>query len=541
MNRSLLRSFHSVLTFLSTNRSPLLGLRCLLFFPRIFQKTKLLQKNLSLNVIHGHDKGLVLIAALALIAILAIVSTAAVYTTTTDIRISGNYKTSVQAFYLAEAGIHDGIGQLRNGTISDSGAKTNPDWNVTATYSSSPYAASFPWFNHSFTVTHQVIGSSIVTDDGGTPLFLISSTGTSSTSIKRIEAVVRLVYALPFTKALEGCDGVTISGSAFTDSFDSALGSYISQVIPDTIRKDAQNNAWARDRGNVGTANAGADVIIQGNAQIHGNAKATQYVTTSGTGVPTTGLGTPPNLTGYTGTPDTNNNAIVYGIPTENNPPTPCDPLDTPTLFEMADDIVTINNNAEIVNLPQPPFPPNKPYDTTSKDFDLPANGTSTLGIPGQTKNYYFDDFDLNSNSYLYIDGMVTIFVGDDFTTASNSDLELKNNASLAVYVTGSININSNSFINPGAPADLMIYSSASSSSDNDYKVTLSSNSDFVGNVYAPNAAIKISSNYDIMGAIKGKYIECSSNAKFHYDEALGRLEGYPVLSYEIISWREIN
>jgi len=31
MNRPLLRSFHAVLTFLSTNRSPLLGLHCCFF------------------------------------------------------------------------------------------------------------------------------------------------------------------------------------------------------------------------------------------------------------------------------------------------------------------------------------------------------------------------------------------------------------------------------------------------------------------------------------------------------------------------------
>ena len=188
---------------------------------------------------YGHNKGLVLIAALALISILAIVSTVAVYTTTTDIRISGNFKTSVQAFYVAEAGIHDGISRLRNGTISDSGAKTNPNWNTTATYSSTG-------FNNSFTVKHQVIGSSTVTDESGTPLFLITSTGTSSTSIKQIEAVVRIVYALPFTKALEGCDGVTISNNGFTDSYDSALGSYASQVIPASSREDDQKQRMGK-------------------------------------------------------------------------------------------------------------------------------------------------------------------------------------------------------------------------------------------------------------------------------------------------------
>ena len=495
-------------------------------------KSKKYKNKLSLNVMHGHDKGFVFIAALALIAILAIVSTAAVFTTTTDIRISGNFKTSVQAFYVAEAGIHDGISRLRNGTISDSGAKTNPNWNITTTYSSTG-------FNNSFTVTHQVIGSSTVTDDGGAPLFLITSTGTSSTSIKQIEAVVRLVYALPFTKALEGCDGVTISSNGFTDSYDSALGSYASQVIPASSRKDNKNNEWARDKGHIGVANAGADIIVDGNAQVHGNAKATQYVGISGTGNPTTGLGTPPNLTGYKGSPDTDSStAVIYGVPIENNPPTPCDPLDIPTLFDAADDIMDSNNNFQIVNLPSPP---NNPYNDSTEAFILGSNDTFSLGSPGQTKNYHFSSFELRPESELTINGIVTFFISGDFEVDSNASLTLSSGSKLTVYVTGKLKISSNTIANSGVSTDLMIYSSATSSTNSDYKVYLSSDSDITGTIYAPNAAINISSNSNSLGAIKGKYINASSNAKYHYDEALGRLEGYPVLSYEIISWREIN
>ena len=80
-------------------------------------KSKQYKKKLSLNVMHGHDNGLVLIAALALIAILAIVSTVAVITTTTDIKISGNYKSSVQAFYITEAGVERAKGVLKTNSF----------------------------------------------------------------------------------------------------------------------------------------------------------------------------------------------------------------------------------------------------------------------------------------------------------------------------------------------------------------------------------------------------------------------------------------
>ena len=50
------------------------------------------------------EKGMILIVVLALIAILTLVGTVAVITTNTDIKISGNYKTSVQALYAAQEG-----------------------------------------------------------------------------------------------------------------------------------------------------------------------------------------------------------------------------------------------------------------------------------------------------------------------------------------------------------------------------------------------------------------------------------------------------
>jgi Tfp pilus assembly protein PilX len=51
------------------------------------------------------EKGVVLIAAIALMAVLALVGVVAAVTTSTEIKISSNYKTSVQADCAAEAGI----------------------------------------------------------------------------------------------------------------------------------------------------------------------------------------------------------------------------------------------------------------------------------------------------------------------------------------------------------------------------------------------------------------------------------------------------
>ncbi len=58
------------------------------------------------------EKGLILIAAIALMAILALVATVSVTSTFTEIKISSNYKTSVQSFYVAEAGVQRAKAEL---------------------------------------------------------------------------------------------------------------------------------------------------------------------------------------------------------------------------------------------------------------------------------------------------------------------------------------------------------------------------------------------------------------------------------------------
>jgi hypothetical protein len=66
-----------------------------------------------------NEKGLVLIAALALISILALMATLSVTTTYTEIKISSNYKTSIQSFYIAEAGVQRAKAELKTAPFDD--------------------------------------------------------------------------------------------------------------------------------------------------------------------------------------------------------------------------------------------------------------------------------------------------------------------------------------------------------------------------------------------------------------------------------------
>lgn len=67
------------------------------------------------NGIVGNEKGMVLVVTLMLSAVLALLGTTAVTTTTTDLKIAGNYRESARALYNAEAGLHAVIAQIASG------------------------------------------------------------------------------------------------------------------------------------------------------------------------------------------------------------------------------------------------------------------------------------------------------------------------------------------------------------------------------------------------------------------------------------------
>ena len=67
----------------------------------------------------GDEKGLVLVVSLLMVAVILLLGTTAVLTSSTDMKISANYKTGNQAFYVAEAGVEEARGRLRGNSASN--------------------------------------------------------------------------------------------------------------------------------------------------------------------------------------------------------------------------------------------------------------------------------------------------------------------------------------------------------------------------------------------------------------------------------------
>ena len=72
----------------------------------------------------NNENGAVLVIGLMFLAILALLGSTAVVLTTTDMQIGGNYKTSVQAFNVAQAGVSEALYRL--GLFDDHDAITPP-------------------------------------------------------------------------------------------------------------------------------------------------------------------------------------------------------------------------------------------------------------------------------------------------------------------------------------------------------------------------------------------------------------------------------
>lgn len=75
---------------------------------------------------YSNERGIALITVILLILVLSFIGAAAIVTSTTELQIGGNFKTSVQAFYNAEAGVQFALAQLKNkksaGTLTLTGS-----------------------------------------------------------------------------------------------------------------------------------------------------------------------------------------------------------------------------------------------------------------------------------------------------------------------------------------------------------------------------------------------------------------------------------
>jgi hypothetical protein len=307
----------------------------------------------------------------------------------------------------------------------------------------------------------------IVSNSSGN-IFVLASTGKFGGATAYLKAILKTSEESEeiFDNAIVACDGVTVLGSAKIDSFKG-------QSYADSI---SENGTIAN--GNVKVING---VVTLGNGSgsdnkgVFGNVTAKSI---SGSLDLIKGGGTA--VTGYEGDP------------------ADCYPL------SITDLMTNIANEGGTDRLNY----------SSSDDF-----------TDGNT--YVYDDFNISQND-IVITGDVIVYIKGNMTTANTTfTLSDTTPSSLTIYIKGAISIGAQSnifadqYVSDNGKIPLTVYSSKNTAD----AVTLSGNGDIYMNLYAPLGTVAYTGNGNIMGAIRGKIVNISSNGGLHYDEGLGGIE----------------
>ncbi len=214
-----------------------------------------------------NERGIVLVAAIGLVAILALFGTVGVITTSTELIISRNHKTSVQAHYISEAGVHRAIGMLN----------TSTDWIEGL---ANPTIDAFPGDNSLGNGTYVV---KVFENDPTPGKVRINSTGNVSGSSSIVEAIVTPEYYDILNYSTLSCGNLglklgasnTISGGdVFVDgNLDlEELGTHLIQNGDVYATGNINIKGISSITGGSGFANGNINVLSSASPNIDGNA-----------------------------------------------------------------------------------------------------------------------------------------------------------------------------------------------------------------------------------------------------------------------------
>lgn len=177
------------------------------------------------------EKGIVLILGMLLLLVATLIGISALNTSTYDVLISGNERASVQAFYVAEAGLNELMGRFRAGATDEilDTDPINPDWKaLLAKYpgkgatqigflsgSPSSYPSLQNQLDFGVEIKHKIDASNQVVRYGGVPIYILRSYGfTADGGNKILEVELRKSSGYDPPAAIYSGAPVSIYGSS---------------------------------------------------------------------------------------------------------------------------------------------------------------------------------------------------------------------------------------------------------------------------------------------------------------------------------------
>jgi hypothetical protein len=168
----------------------------------------------------------------------------------------------------------------------------------------------------------------------------------------------------------------------------------------------------------------------------------------------------------------------------------------------------------------------------------LSFSGKKTLG-PGSA---HYKGITVKAGGNLKLVGPAVIVI-DKFDLLSNSNLLIDaTGGPVEIYATGDFELHSNSSVTTLSQQakDVSFYLTADTDAKPAPVVSLKSNTEFIGTIYAPNADLTLDSNFEVFGAVMAESLTLASNATLHFDEDLMYLDGVES-DYEQVSWRVLS
>lgn len=429
-----------------------------------------------------NERGIALGVTVMLLASLAVLGIWGARATLIDSRITQNYKESIRALYIAEAGIARAVDEIKNkGTsfndilVGSDGLSGTKDDGILSFGVSIKFGGGI----YSVKVIDNNDGDKNLFKDSDNRVIIISA-GSVNGSVKNIEVGVEKTSTFLFDKALFADAGLTFTGSGKVDSYDSALGAY-----------GNKNNAANGDIGTNSTSTSPAAVSLYDFFVVHGDA----FIGPGGDTTSAFSLDGGSQITGTTST-----------LTSKKELPSISAPSGLPdrgflTVPLYGEEYIGSSGSYSSINV--------------QNGSDLIINGSGEIVI-------YAQKLIFNNTSKLYIDPAVSkVTIYTEAVTFNSSGVQL--NAS-----TGPKDI--------PLPSKLVVLGTDSMTIC-DFPL----NFEFYGTFYAKNADITFAGNgTNIYGAIVGKTITVpkGEDVNFHYDEDLVNSNSTANV-FKILSWRE--
>jgi hypothetical protein len=166
-----------------------------------------------------------------------------------------------------------------------------------------------------------------------------------------------------------------------------------------------------------------------------------------------------------------------------------------------------------------------------------------TLGTAGRATSWRCPVIKLAGSDTLTVQGDVTLVLtagpaSQAISVTGRASIVVPAGASLALFVEGDVLIAGNGLANANpTPVSCLIWGTNTSIGGQDLQIA--GNGALGAALYAPNGAVTVNGNGDVMGAIVAATITLTGNADFHFDESLGTYG--TTTPYGVARWRELT